>query len=91
MLTTMTRKKRIANEELAKYLVRTNTSQAAMARVFGVTRTAVHLWLAGIRRPSWRHALAIEAWTNGAIPARAWLREEQLEAFAALDRIEAAR
>ena len=87
----MARKKRIANEELGKYLVKTNTSQAALARVFGVSRTAVHLWLGNIRRPSWRHALAIEAWTGGAIPARAWLREEQLEAFAALDRIEAAR
>lgn len=87
----MAKQKRIANEELVKYLVRTNTSQAAMARVFGVSRTAVHLWLGGIRRPSWRHALAIETWTGGAIPARAWLREEQLEAFAALDKIEAAR
>lgn len=87
----MAKQKRIASEELAKYLVKTNTSQATMARVFGVTRTAVHSWLAGIRRPNWRHALAIAAWTRGAIPARAWLREGQLEAFAALDRIEAAR
>ncbi len=50
--------------------------QAEMGRIFGVSAVTVHYWVAGERCPSHQRALAIEAWTSGAIPAVAWLDEQ---------------
>lgn len=86
----MAKQKRAAHRELAKWLAKTNTTQAEMARVFGVSPATICHWLGGTRNgPSHERALAIAAWTSGAIPARAWLRADELEAFDLLAAIRA--
>ena len=90
MLRTMAKQKRTAHRELAKWLAKTNTTQAEMARVFGVSQATICHWLGGTRNhPNHERALAIAVWTGGAIPARAWLLEDELEAFDALAAIRA--
>lgn len=59
-------------------------SQAEMGRVFSVSAVTVHYWVTGERCPSHQRALAIEAWTSGAIPAVAWLDEQAKNDAAAL-------
>jgi transcriptional regulator with XRE-family HTH domain len=86
----MAKQKRIAHRELRKWLAKTNTTQAKMARIFGVSQATICHWLAGKRNgPNYARALAIAAWTGGAIPARAWLCDDELEAFDALAAIRA--
>ena len=58
--------------------------QAEMGRVFNVSAVTVHYWVTGERCPSHQRALAIEAWTAGAIPAVAWLDEQAKNYAAAL-------
>jgi len=58
--------------------------QAEMGRVFNVSAVTVHYWVTGERCPSHQRALAIEAWTSGAIPAVAWLDEQAKNDAAAL-------
>jgi len=62
--------------------------QAEMGRVFNVSAVTIHYWVTGDRKPSHQRALAIEAWTSGAIPAASWLDDaarKDSEALAAIE------
>lgn len=52
---------------LADYLDRTKTSQAAFAKRLGVTQGLVHQWIAGKRPVSAEQCPVIERITNGAV------------------------
>lgn len=69
---------------LDAWLRANSISQAEMGRVFSVSAVTVHYWVTGERCPSHQRALAIEAWTSGAIPAVAWLDEQAKNDAAAL-------
>lgn len=69
---------------LDAWLKANSISQAEMGRVFSVSAVTVHYWVTGERCPSHQRALAIEAWTSGAIPAVAWLDEQAKNDAAAL-------
>lgn len=54
---------------LAEWLKTSGTGQSELGRQIGVTRAAVHNWVAGKVAPTLYYALAIEAISGGKVPA----------------------
>ena len=65
-----------AGEQLVAWLAEQNLSQDAFAADLGVARAVLWRWIAGRTTPTVTHAARIEERTSGAIPARAWARQE---------------
>jgi len=71
----------IASAKLAAWLDAKNVTQRELARVFGVSPATATYWCSGESRPSHARALALEAWTDGAVPASSWLDAEERSEF----------
>jgi transcriptional regulator with XRE-family HTH domain len=63
----------VAVELFRAFRVRHGLSQRAAASALGVSGPTVCEWEKQRKRPDAHHRAAIEIWTNGAVPARAWL------------------
>jgi transcriptional regulator with XRE-family HTH domain len=61
---------------LARYLDKTRLTQTQFSRRFGIANSQVSNWLHGNRRPSLDAAFRLEDATDGAIPARAWMKKK---------------
>jgi transcriptional regulator with XRE-family HTH domain len=69
-----------AHKLLTGWLDSKKLTQRELARVFGVSPATATYWCNGEGRPSHMRALAIEAWTEGAVPASSWFgAQEQTE------------
>lgn len=64
---------------LKAWLARTGLSQAAAARVLGVSQAAVCDWLHQKKLPIGLYRQALETWTSGAVPAWSWVDREERE------------
>jgi DNA-binding transcriptional regulator YdaS (Cro superfamily) len=69
-------------EELARFLAAKRLSQSAFARRIGTSGAVVCRWLSGNRTPSTHFALAIARETKGAVPVKAWERQDSARAIA---------
>lgn len=49
----------------------------AAARMLRVPPSLMHYWLTGGRRPNAANRIAIEAWSEGRVPASAWLTQQE--------------
>lgn len=65
-------------ERLRKWMRDHDAKQRAVAVAAGVTRVAVYGWLRGDYLPGPVERARIEAFTNGAVPATAWLTRDEL-------------
>ena len=63
--------------ELARYLAKTQETQAAFGVRVGVTDAIVCMWLSGARRPNLTSAFAIQRATDGEVPATLWLKRKR--------------
>ena len=50
----------------------TGTSQAACAKLVGVSQPSLNMWETGLRMPQIEHAFRLQEVTHGAVPAEAW-------------------
>lgn len=61
---------------LRRWLDKTKTSQTALARGIGRSDPSVSLWFSG-STPDLISAVAIETFTDGAVPVEAWARKRR--------------
>lgn len=61
--------------KLQEWLDETKTPQAAISIALGVTQSGVWRWASGQTRPTLAFAMALEVFTEGAVPARSWFNE----------------
>lgn len=59
-------------------------TRPAAAAELGVSTTSLHYWVTGGQRPRAFERDLIETWSNGAVPAAAWVTEEERERLAAV-------
>lgn len=58
---------------LAEYMNKRELTQVQVGEAIGVPQSMVSRWLSGEKRPNLNHAIAIERWTRGKVPATSWL------------------
>ena len=72
-----------AAHSLGAFLRRHEITQRAASVALGVTNPTIHDWVTGAKRPTAAHREAIAIWTSGAVPADAWLTDEERSAVRA--------
>ncbi len=60
---------------LAEYLAKERVSQRDFARLCGIDEGQFSRYVNGKRRPGLQTAIAIEEFTNGAVPLSSWMKE----------------
>ena len=60
---------------LRDFLKREHVTQAGFARWINVSTPTVCQWVAGVRRPRLDHAMLIETFTRGMVPAKGWVKK----------------
>ncbi|WP_434612117.1 helix-turn-helix transcriptional regulator [Tabrizicola sp. M-4] len=62
---------------LGTHISETGKSQAALAKDLGISRSHMSELVSGAKKPSLELAFAIERATGGAVPASAWVDDQQ--------------
>lgn len=65
-----------ALRDLTKFKRTHDVSGVAIAEALSVSKATVSCWLSGRLQPDYKHRLAIEIWTGGAVCAADWLTDQ---------------
>lgn len=66
---------------LARWLRESGRTQVEVWRALGVMPSAVSRWVSGKSCPSVAHAIALERFTEGAVPVGSWLTDAERKAL----------